>query len=199
MQRIRRDDRTDQVQTVQQRHEPADLVRLPIDVDLRQDDLLGLVQRGQQVHLGAGRAATAQCLAVDRDHPPTRPGQTRPAQQPAAYGGIEGVGVDASQHPGQSAVVRHPPDTGERVAGGAETVPHHVRQIGCPLDDLHDPAGSRDHRRDRDREQSRQRMDPAARVPRIRNPGQGLQQPRRVLFRQRRHAAQTCGQAADQR
>lgn len=47
----------------------------PVDVDLRQDDLFGLVQRGQQVHLGAGRAATAQRLAVDCDHPLARPGQ----------------------------------------------------------------------------------------------------------------------------
>lgn len=185
--------------SVQQRYEPADLVRLPVDVDLRQDDLFGLVQRGQQMNPRAGRAAASQRFAVDRDHPPAGPDQTRPGQQPAAHRGIQRVGVDAGQYPRQGAVVRHPAGAGERVAGRAETVPHHLRQVSGPLDDLHDPAGPRDHRRDRHSEQSRQRMDPPSRVPWVRNPGHSLQQPRCVLFRQRRHAGQTCGQPADQR
>lgn len=47
-------------------------------------DLFCVVQCGQQVHLGPGRPTAAQCPAVDRDHSSAGPGQTRPAEQPAA-------------------------------------------------------------------------------------------------------------------
>lgn len=72
---------------------------------------------------------------------------------------------------GQGAVVRHPPDTGERVAGCTETLPRRSGRSAAQSTISTTRLDSRNHRRDR--EQSRQRMDPAARRPVGPEPGRG--------------------------
>jgi hypothetical protein len=62
------DDPSGQVQAVQQRPEPGDLIGLGVDVDLSQDGTAGVLHRRQQVHrCGVVVAAAAQGLAVDGD------------------------------------------------------------------------------------------------------------------------------------
>jgi hypothetical protein len=67
-----------EVQAVQQRPEPGDLVGGGLDVGLCEDRAAGVVHHGQQVHLrGSVVAAAAQGLAIDRDRPPRRAGWRR--------------------------------------------------------------------------------------------------------------------------
>ena len=70
VERVGGDDGVGQVQPLQQRPEPGDLVGGVLDVGLGQDRAAGVVHRRQQVHLRpAVVAAAAQGLAVDRDRP----------------------------------------------------------------------------------------------------------------------------------
>jgi hypothetical protein len=78
VQRVGGDHGAGQVQAVQQRPEPGDLVGGVVHVGLGQDGMAGVVHRGEQVHRWAGVvAAAAQGLAVDRDRPPRRAGRRR--------------------------------------------------------------------------------------------------------------------------
>ena len=65
-----------QVQALQERLEPGDLVGLGVHVALAEDRAGGVVHRGEQVDLLlAVVAAAAQGLAVDRDRPMRRAAQ----------------------------------------------------------------------------------------------------------------------------
>jgi hypothetical protein len=79
VQRIGSDHGVGEVQLLQQRPEPGDLVGRAVDVGLGQDPGGGVVHRRQQVHLhSAVVAAAAQGLAVDLDPlPPRRPDRRR--------------------------------------------------------------------------------------------------------------------------
>jgi hypothetical protein len=70
------DDGGGEVQALQQRPEPGDLVGRAVHPGLAQDAAAGMVHDGQQVHRRVVVAAAAQGLAVDRDRP-ARPGGCR--------------------------------------------------------------------------------------------------------------------------
>jgi hypothetical protein len=108
--RIRGDDGGGQIQVVQQRPEPGDLIGGGVHVDLTQDSVAGVVHRREQVHRRGGVVAAAtQDLAVDRDRP-LWPGRRRwwpavgtewlLAGQPSADDLVQRVRVDAAQHGG---------------------------------------------------------------------------------------------------
>jgi hypothetical protein len=75
LERIAGDHGVGEIQPLQQRPEPGDLVGRAVDIGLGQDRTGGVVHRRKQVHLySAVVAAAAQGLAVDRDRvPPRRP------------------------------------------------------------------------------------------------------------------------------
>jgi hypothetical protein len=67
------DDLAGQVQVLQERLEPSDLVGLGVHLGLVQDRTAAVVNRREQVHLrGSVVAAAAQGLVVDRDRPSRR-------------------------------------------------------------------------------------------------------------------------------
>jgi hypothetical protein len=71
VQRVGGDHPAGQVQPLQQRPEPGDLVSLAVHLGLAQDRTAGVIHRGEQVDRRAGVvAAAAQGLAVDCDRPP---------------------------------------------------------------------------------------------------------------------------------
>jgi hypothetical protein len=74
VERVGGDHGVGEVQLVQHRPEPGDLVGGGLHVGLGEDRTSGVVHHGEQVHLRVGVvAAAAQGLAVDRDRP-ARPG-----------------------------------------------------------------------------------------------------------------------------
>jgi hypothetical protein len=108
-----------EVQAVQQRPEPRDLVGGVVHVGLAQDAAAGVVHRGQQVHpRPAVVAAPAQGLAVDRDRPPWRAARRSRARwwvlggQPCADGAVQRVRVDAGQHAAHGRLGWWPPGAG---------------------------------------------------------------------------------------
>ena len=75
MQRVGGDDRTGDVQTVEQRGESRYFIGLSIHDRLGEHRAVGDVERGKQMHrAGVTEAGTAGGLAVQGDHPPRLPG-----------------------------------------------------------------------------------------------------------------------------
>jgi hypothetical protein len=116
-----------QVQAVQERLEPGDLVGLGVHVALAEDRAGGVVHRGEQVDLLlAVVAAAAEGLAVDGDRLPRRVGWWRwlLAGQPGADGAVQRVGVDAGQHAAHGSLAWWPEGVGPRVAADPECGQH---------------------------------------------------------------------------
>jgi hypothetical protein len=66
------DDAPGQVQRLEQRREPGDLVGLAVHPDLAEHNTTALIEGGQQVHrlaVGAGVTGAPHRLAVHRDRP----------------------------------------------------------------------------------------------------------------------------------
>jgi hypothetical protein len=95
------EDPAGEVQVLQERLEPGDLVGGVVDVGLSEDRPGGVVHHRQQVHRrGTMVAAAAEGLTVDGDRLPRWVGWWRwlLAGQPGADGAVQRVGVDAGQH-----------------------------------------------------------------------------------------------------
>jgi hypothetical protein len=100
MHRISGDDRTGDVNAVQQHREHRDLVRLRAHVHLAQDGATGVVEGSQQVLAGFGATGrTAQRLAVHRDDPPGSRPWPGGLLRPGAGQVIESIRVQALQGP----------------------------------------------------------------------------------------------------
>jgi hypothetical protein len=89
------DDRTGDVDPVQQRRERGDLVGLAVHHTLAQHHPAGLLECREQMHRAAvGPASTACALAVDSDHPPPRGRCRRSCAQPGRQHRVESLGID---------------------------------------------------------------------------------------------------------
>ena len=106
------------------------LVGLGRDAGLGQDAAGLMVQGREQVHGGgAGRAAAARGLAVDRHGPEAVvPRRRQQRGDPAGDGGLERLGVEPGEEPLEGAVGRGP-------ASVAEAVHQLDRLVAAPLGD----------------------------------------------------------------
>jgi hypothetical protein len=145
------------------------------DGDLGQDDAGARVQGREQVHLTAVRAASSpQGLAVHSDHHPVAPaaGHDRPgtSTKPGGQDRGEHSVVEADQQPPHRRAGRHA--TGEPEPGAGAVV-----QVVQPVGDRRERRRTGQHGTDRDREQAGEGITHSARVTRVRDLGQRLQQP----------------------
>jgi hypothetical protein len=168
-----------EVQPLQQRLEPGDLVGGGLDVGLAQDHAAGVVLGREQVNLRlAVVAAAAEGLAVDRDRPtPRRLGWGWVlVGQPAADDQVQRVRVDAGQHAAHGRLGGWPPDPAQRVAAHPECGQDRPRRISSPLADRGQGSGAGQHRGDRHGQHHAQRMLSAAPLARVGDLGEILEQ-----------------------
>jgi hypothetical protein len=176
------DDGVGEVQTLQQRPEPGDLVGGVVHVGLGQDRGGGMIHRREQVHRrGAVVAAAAQGLAVDGDGALWRwwPAGGRGwllAGQPLADGPVQRVGVDAGQHAAHGRLSGWPEGAGQRVAAGPERGKDLAGRIRGPLADRGQRLGAGQHRADRDAEHADQRGPSAASMSWVGDAGKVVEQ-----------------------
>ena len=167
---VRGDHRPGQVDAVQQGGEHRDLVRFGLDVDLSQDHAVSVIERGQQMPARtAGHARSAQCLAVDRDHPPRARHRGGALLGPGAGRVIEGVRVQVLQGPPERGLARHH-------AGDAERIPGGLVSVGGPFRDGRERPGAGQHRAQRQAQDHRQLVTHSAACPRVGDRGQQRQQ-----------------------
>jgi hypothetical protein len=169
---IGRHDGVGQVQALQQRPEPGDLVGGVIHLGLCQDRAGGVVHRRQQVHRrGVVVAAAAQGLAVHRDRP-TRPAGCRRSRawgwllggQPSADGLVQRGGADAGQHTAHGRLGGWGERAGQRVAAGPERGQDRRGRVLGPFADRGQGPGAGQDRTDRDGEHAGQEVSSAAAV-----------------------------------
>jgi hypothetical protein len=195
MERVGADDPPGEVQTVQQRPEPGDLVGRVVHVGLAQDRTGGVVHRGQQVHRRpAVITAAAQGLAVDRDRPPPRQGWWwLLVGQPSADDLVQRVGVDAGQHAAHGGLGGWPPRAGQRVAARPERSQDRPGRISSPLADRGQGPGAGQHRGDRDGQHRAERVPPAAAVAWVGHVGEVVEQAAALVGRQHGGRGQPVG------
>jgi len=128
-------------------------------------------------------AAAAQGLAVDRDRPPRRAGCRRPRArwrllggQPGADGTVQGVGVDAGQHPARGGLAGWPPGAGQEVAAYPERGQDLAGRVAGPLTDRGKRPCAGQHRSYGHGQHRAQWMPSAAPVPGVGNLGEAAQQ-----------------------
>jgi hypothetical protein len=154
--RVRGDHAPGQVQRLQQRREPGDLVRLAVHGGLAEDGGRLLVADCHQVGglpACAGVPGAAQRLAVHSQRPLPAPGlsarlpggQRRP--QPGAHRGIERASVDPLQHPADGRLIRGLKPPGQRITADAKSGKNLGRGIGDPFPDRGERACPGQHRR----------------------------------------------------
>jgi len=79
---------------------------------------MSMIKGGQQMSARViGRAGSAQCLAVDRDHPPPAGSQGGALLGPAARRLIQGIGVQLLQGAAERRLTRHHGGDPERIPG----------------------------------------------------------------------------------
>jgi hypothetical protein len=136
VQRVGGDDAPGQVQRLEQRREPGDLVGLVVHPDLAEHNTTALIEDGQQVHwlaVGAGMTGAPHRLAVHRDRPPGAPrvscglaGGLQSRIQPGPDSSIQRVRVGASS---TRWMVASSGGTNRRVSGSQRT-PRAARTCG---------------------------------------------------------------------
>ena len=135
VQRVRSDDASVQVNTVQDGRERSDLVPLGRRGDLTQRDRRAVRDRREQVHprpVAAPRATGG--LAVHRDR--GLPGQvTRGRGGPGAQDRVQDIGIDPGQQPGERC-------RRGRAPANTEAGPVRPRQVGRPRGDRDERAGA---------------------------------------------------------
>jgi hypothetical protein len=204
VERIGGDDGVGEVQAVQQRPEPGDLVGGGLDIGLGEDGAAGVVHRCQQVGLRlAVMAAAAQGLAIDGD-PPMRPAARRSRArwwvlvgQPRADGAVQRVGVDAGQDAAHGRLRWWPPHTGQRVAAHPEHGQDRPGGIRGPLADRGQGSGAGQHRGDRDAEHADQRVPSAAPLAGVGELGEVVEQAAALVGCQRGGRAGPLGGGRD--
>ena len=110
----------------------------------------------------------ADGLAVDGDHQPAA-GQHGPGPQPGTEDPVEHIGADQGERPAEGGLFR-------RAARRAQHGQGLRAGIGGPLPDRGERPRPRDHRRDPDGQQPRQRMPPPAPLPRVRDLGKEIKE-----------------------
>ena len=206
VERIGGDDGVGEVQVVQQRPEPGDLVGGGLDVGLGEDGAAGVVHRCQQVDLRlAVMAAAAQGLAVDGDRPMWRAARRSRARwwvlvgQPRADGAVQRVGVDAGKDAAHGRLRWWPPRTGQRVAAHSERGQDRPRGIRGPLADPGQGSGAGQHRTDCDAEHADQQVPSAAPLAGVGELGEVLEQAAALVGCQRGGRARPLGGGGDGR
>jgi hypothetical protein len=151
------DDAPGQVQRLEQRREPGDLVGLAVHPDLAEHNTTALIEGGQQVHrlaVGAGVTGAPHRLAVHRDRPPAAPpvtcclaGGVQPRIQPGPDGGIQPVSVHGFQHAADGGLIRRHEPPGQRITADAQSGQDLRRRVRDPLADRGERRRSGQHRR----------------------------------------------------
>ena len=136
VQRVGGDDAPGQVQRLEQRREPGDLVGLAVHPDLAEHSTTALIEGGQQVYrlaVGAGMTGAPHRLAVHRHRPPGR--RACPAAWPAACSRASSQDPTAASSASASAasstrrMVASSGGTNRRVSGSQRT-PRAARTCG---------------------------------------------------------------------
>ena len=136
---------------------------------------MSMIKGGQQMSARViGRAGSAQCLAVDRDHPPPAGSQGGALLGPAARRLIQGIGVQLLQGAAERGLTRHHGGDPERIPG-----PWSVSE--GPFRDRRERPGTSQHGAYGQAQDDCQPVTHAPAGARIRNRSQHLQQPRRLL------------------
>jgi hypothetical protein len=192
VQGIRGDHRPGQVDAVQQRGEHGDLVGLGLDADLPQNHAVPVIERGQQVPSGlARRGGSAQCLAVDRDHPPRAGRRCGALLGPGAGRVIQRVSVQVLQGPPEGGLARHYP-------GDPERIPGRLVRVRSPLGDRGERPGAGQHRAHRQAQDHRQLVTDAAARAGIGDRRQHRQQPRPAAAQSPRRGEQLANGGVSQ-
>ena len=184
---VDRDDRGGETgERFQQFPDGGDLVGLRVHGGLPEDRADAVRQRRDQVRGLPGLALrAADGLAVDGDHQPPA-GLHRPGVQPGAENPVEHIGADQGEGTPERGLLR-------RAAGRAQPGQHLLAGIGGPLPDRGERPRPRDHRRDPDGEQPRQRVPATAPLPRVRDLGEETEQVLAAGSRNRRRCHRRAG------
>jgi hypothetical protein len=151
------DHRPGQVQGLQQRGEPGDLVGLAVHAGLGEHSAGLLVGYRQQVHslpVGCGMTGAAHCLTVHGQRPPPAPvmpgplvSGSQPRAEPGPNCGVERIGVDCFQDPADSGLIRRPEPAGQRVIADSQRGQDLRRRVRDPLADRGERPRPGEHRR----------------------------------------------------
>ena len=184
--RVDRQDRAGQVgERLQQLPDRGNLVRLLIHGDLAEDGADAVGQCCDQMRGLPGLVLrTTDGLTVDGDHQPAA-GPPRPRPQPGTENLVKHITVDQGERAPEGGLLRRASDRAQNrqdVRSG----------IGGPLPDRGERPRPRDHRRNPHGQQPGQRMPATAPLPRVRDPGQEIEQ---VLAASSRHG-QRCHRRA---
>jgi hypothetical protein len=157
VQRAGGDDAPGQVQRLEQRREPGDLVGLTVRPDLAEHNTTALIEGGQQVYrlaAGAGMTGAPHRLAVHRDRPPGAPrvscglaGGLQPRIQPGPGGGIQRVRVCGFQHAADGGLIRRHEPPGQRITADAQSGQDLRRRVRDPFADRGERCRPGQHRR----------------------------------------------------
>jgi hypothetical protein len=135
---------------------------------LRQDHAVGMVHRGEQMHLPHPvLAGAAQGLAVDRDRLASRPwcGWWLLVGQPPADDQVQRVRVDAGQYAAHGRLACWLVGAAQRVAAHPERGQDGLGRVRRPFPDRRQGPGPGQHRGHRDRKDANQRVASAASLP----------------------------------
>ena len=178
--RVRRvggDHRAMQVHGLQQFFDLRGLGRLVGDPVLRDDHLLLVQHRGEQLDLPV--ADPAQPFPVDRDRGEQRFQAARAGQvaQPAADELVQFLRVQFLDQGADPLLAGRDDAPQQRVRHPAEPGQHLLRQVSGMIADLPEALGLGEHACHRDREDEHQCEPAAPLLPRVRDQGQHLQHP----------------------
>ena len=145
VQRIGGDDAPGQLQRLQQRREPGDLVGLAVHRGLGEHDARVLIEGGQQVHrlaVAGGMTGAPHRLAVHGHRPPGTlaascclAGGLQPRIQPGPDGGIERVRVRRFQDAADGGLIRRLEPPGQRITADAQSSQDLRRRVRDPFTD----------------------------------------------------------------
>jgi hypothetical protein len=157
VQRVGGDDAPGQVQRLEQRREPGDLVGLAVHPDLAEHNTTALIEGGQQVYrlaVGAGMTGAPHRLAVHRDRPPGAPrvscglaGGLQPRIQPGPDSSIQRVRVGRFQHAADGGLIRRREPPGQRITADPQSGQDLRRRVRDPFADRGERCRSGQHRR----------------------------------------------------
>jgi len=157
VQRVGGDDAPGQVQRLEQRREPGDLVGLAVHPDLAEHNTTALIEGGQQVHrlaVAAGMTGAAHRLAVHRHRPPGARAVScgladglQPRIQPGPDSSIQRVRVGRFQHAADGGLIRRHEPPGQRITADAQSGQDQRRRVRDPFADRGERRRPGQHRR----------------------------------------------------
>jgi len=162
-----------------------------VDVDLAEDDTVGVVESGQQMPsrlITPGGAA--QRLAVDRDDPSHIGNGLAAGQRPAAEALVERLGIQGLQHPAKRRLARHrlpDPELRQRRTVG----------VGGPFRDRDERAGPGQYRAQRQPQHRGELMADTATFAGVTDRVQDRQRVRQIIAERRADSLQLVDDRAD--